>query len=184
MSDREWLRNFATYAEYRRRIIEAKQALPDKTIRLLSEEEFDGIRWGDMPEQRNDEEHRELERRMNATESRLDGALGHLYGAEGRGGALIQMEHTQEKILLALEHLDGKFDALILKQEQDKAQQDLRIAQVKQDVDNIGAKIRTQGAGMKKFRDAAIGAAAVGIMGVLVAWLQRMGTSIRDIMGP
>lgn len=163
----EGIERFRTYKEYRNSVILEQQAKPG-TRRILTEDEFDRVRWGvGMADARNDEEHREMQRRVSATESRLDGALGHLYGAEGRGGVLDNLVDSIDKLTKSVEHLDSKFDALIMKQEQDKAAQDLRISQIKTDVDELWKKYRASGAVWRKFRDAGIGAAAIA----LISWL-------------
>jgi hypothetical protein len=177
MINDSWIRKFRNYADYREAMIVGKQAMPDKTVRMLSETEFDKLKWGvGMDEQRNDNIHAELQRRINATESRVDGALGHLYGAEGRGGLLDDIKAAMSKQTAAIEHLDAKFDALILKQEQDKAHLETVVADVKIDVNRIGEKVRNAGAVWKKFRDAGLGAAAV----MLITWL---GAKLAAIFG-
>jgi hypothetical protein len=165
MSD---LDRYNTYEEYRKQVLLEKFTKPESARRILTEEEFDELRWGiGMADARNDEEHRELVRRMNATEARIDGALGHIYGAEGHGGILDTINASLQKVADNYEHLDKKFDALILKQEQDNAHIEHKVSQLENDVNNLGNKIRASGAIWKKFRDAGIGAAAVAT----VAWL-------------
>jgi hypothetical protein len=164
----EDLDRYNTYEEYRKQVLLEKFTKPESARRILTEEEFDELRWGiGMADARNDEEHRELVRRMNATEARIDGALGHIYGAEGHGGILDTINTSLQKVADNYEHLDRKFDALILKQEQDNAHIEHKVSQLENDVNNLGNKIRASGVIWKKFRDAGIGAAAVAV----VAWL-------------
>jgi len=167
----EDLERYTTYDDYRKQVFLEKETKPASTRRILTEEEFDRLRWGvGMDASRNDRVHETLANKVDAVNARLEGTLGHLYGSEGRGGALAQMEATQEKMLLTLEAMDAKFDAIILKTEQDKAHMEHEIAVVKRDVDNLGAKVRSSGAGFKKFRDAAIVAITSTVAGgVLIA---------------
>lgn len=163
----EDLERYSTYEEYRSQILLEKFTKPECARRILTEEEFDGLKWGIGMPDRNDEEHREISRRMNAVEARMDGALGHIYGAEGHGGILDTINVSLQKVADNYEHLDRKFDALILKQEQDNAHIEMQVAGLKNDVNNLGNKIRASGVIWKKFRDAGIGAAAVSA----IAWL-------------
>lgn len=179
----EWLKDFNSYEEYRKQVIQAKQAMPDRTMHILSEEDFDRLKWGvGMADQENREEHKTLDNKIDAVNSRLDGALGHIYGFEGKPGVLDSIAKELHGMKGEITKFNTQFNALQLQREQDKAHYEAINNKLRDDVNHILSQAKKQGAGMKKFRDAAIGASAIGIVGLVLSWLRSFGDKLSDVL--
>lgn len=180
---KEWLQNFDSYPQYREQVIQAKQAMPDRTMHILSEEDFDRLRFGvGMADQENREEHRTLDNKIDAVNSRLDGALGHIYGFEGRPGVLDNIAEQLHGVKDEITKFNTQFHALQIQREQDKAHYEAVNDKLRADVNHILAQAKKQGAGLKKFRDAALGASAVGLVGIVLNWLRNFSSQLAEVM--
>ena len=180
---RKWLGEFKDYADYRQQVLMTKQAMPDRTMQLLGEEEFNKIREGEyVEEQRNYEEHESLKRQVSALNSRFDGAFGHLYGAENHPGVLDRIEDELKEMNRRYEKLDGKIDAFMVKEVDDIAHIETTVAKLQTDVQYGWKKIKDRESVGKLFRNVAIGASVPAMLGAIFVavknWLAEIAERI------